>query len=167
MLWLDEHCEAAVRELLPKQEWSDKDRRTWAMGHAATLRGDLPVFRLPRVCKKTWEFAVVQDTYRVDHRIHGYIDLHCIVECDCIDGDPDSFSEHTELTVCRRQLQIGFEVKPKIESVGEVIRQIRRYQTYAGPMQFAVVSPDGRFAKLLREQGIGFVLAPGSTDSLF
>jgi hypothetical protein len=55
--------------------------------------------------------------------------------------------------------QLYIEVKTRIPSIGELIRQISMYKTYAcarGYYRFAVVSPDDRFEKILENQGIHF-----------
>lgn len=52
---------------------------------------------------------------------------------------------------------VFFEVKTKIQSLGELIRQIRFYEEYKKGKYF-VVSPESQYASLLNEQGIGFVL---------
>lgn len=55
--------------------------------------------------------------------------------------------------------EIYIEVKSKITSLGELIRQIRFYQSHKKGM-YVVVSPDGQFAEVLKSQGIGFVACP-------
>ena len=61
-----------------------------------------------------------------------------------------------------RQYHYGFEVKPSIRSIGEVVRQIRMYQEFTKGTKWLVVSPDDRFANTLEEQGIGFLKAPAA-----
>jgi hypothetical protein len=51
---------------------------------------------------------------------------------------------------------VCFEVKSKITSLGDLIRQIHLYQEYI-KAPFVVVSPDIRFANALRGQGIHFL----------
>jgi hypothetical protein len=54
-----------------------------------------------------------------------------------------------------------FEVKPHISSLGEVIRQVRMYETYVNlGDRFFVVCPDARFAQQLEAQSIGFLQCP-------
>jgi len=52
------------------------------------------------------------------------------------------------------------EVKPRINSLGEILRQIRTYQQYSG--RWAVASPDRRFEQENVEQGIMFLPIPPS-----
>lgn len=55
------------------------------------------------------------------------------------------------------QCRICVEVKSKIDSAGELIRQIRMYEQYVRHVDsFVVVSPDDRFKSALESQGILF-----------
>lgn len=52
---------------------------------------------------------------------------------------------------------IAFEIKIVIPSLGELVRQVRMYQTYLPrDTKFVVVSPDDKFASALKSQGIDF-----------
>jgi len=53
-----------------------------------------------------------------------------------------------------------FEVKPSIPSLGEVIRQVRMYQTYTAGAEWWIVSPDARFREQIEAQGIKFLVVP-------
>jgi hypothetical protein len=55
---------------------------------------------------------------------------------------------------------IYFEVKPKIKSLGETIRQVRKYQVYDRDGNYVLVSPDTRFKEILSHQGIPQVVVP-------
>jgi hypothetical protein len=55
-----------------------------------------------------------------------------------------------------------FEVKPSIPSLGEVIRQVRMYQTYTRGAKWCIVSPDARFKEQIEAQGIKFLVVPSS-----
>ena len=54
--------------------------------------------------------------------------------------------------------RVFFEIKTKIPSAGELLRQLKVYKTYLTYKQqvFVVVSPDDTFAELLKEQGFFF-----------
>jgi hypothetical protein len=60
-------------------------------------------------------------------------------------------------------IAVMIEAKPKIDSLGELIRQIRIYQ-FGGAFdrrpKWLVISPEERFAVKLREQGILFHKSP-------
>jgi hypothetical protein len=60
-----------------------------------------------------------------------------------------------------------FEAKPKIQSLGELLRQINTYKTYVADRhnsrdvcRFVVVSPDTRFRSAIEGQGIEFWESP-------
>jgi hypothetical protein len=52
------------------------------------------------------------------------------------------------------------EVKPEIRSLGEVIRQIRMYESHCPDAKFYICCPDPRFKPALESQGIGFIQSP-------
>jgi hypothetical protein len=100
-----------------------------------------------RVRTKTWEYAVTKGGpgRGTETSVIGFIDLR-------VDWETSPWREHWE-----RQSPISFEAKTYIKSCGELIRQIRLYETYLPSDRFVVVSPDLRFAELLRSQRIGFI----------
>ena len=53
---------------------------------------------------------------------------------------------------------LACEVKPVIRSVGELIRQLRQYES--SKWKVAVVSPDDRFREIIEKQGFIFIKAP-------
>jgi len=67
----------------------------------------------------------------------------------------------------KNQLGLLFEVKPKIESFGEILRQLHSYKIYyeancgnnfgTGKCKVIVVSPDKRFREDIESQGFGFI----------
>lgn len=64
--------------------------------------------------------------------------------------------------------RVMVEVKPEIPSLGELLRQIHKYQHYQAraadslnePPTWAVLSPDDRHAEVLAEQGVVFIKVP-------
>jgi len=56
--------------------------------------------------------------------------------------------------ICKYEAII--EVKPKIKSFGETLRQIRTYQEYSNAAMF-IYSPDTHFKAAFESQGIGFI----------
>jgi hypothetical protein len=83
--------------------------------------------------------------------IVGYMDMLCTVRKK---SSPDD-EEYRYLLD-----HICFEVKSKITSIGEVIRQINQYKTFLPPVRFVIVSPDDRYSDILTNQGIYFVKCP-------
>lgn len=58
------------------------------------------------------------------------------------------------------EIQVIFEVKTTIPSLGELLRQINSYWSITGRALFFVVSPDMKYIDILNEQGIGFISYP-------
>lgn len=56
--------------------------------------------------------------------------------------------------------KLNVEVKSKIASIGELLRQIQFYRTFDKKTPWCVVSPDTRYADIIRQQGIHFVECP-------
>jgi hypothetical protein len=101
---------------------------------------------------KTWEYAITkgEPLRGTGKSVIGFVDLRAVFTCSEFTCPPGSV---TLPGVC-------FEAKTYIKSCGELIRQIRLYQTYQTRDVFVVVSPDSRHAALLEDQGIGFITYP-------
>ncbi len=113
--------------------------------------------------KKTWEWPIT--TGQANNFTVGFIDMRIELrdsglhwnwpstgdgELSWAERSPEQFSGAAEIHL--------IEVKPEIRSLGEVIRQIRMYQTHVGG-KFYVCCPDTRFRDQLQSQGIGFIEA--------
>ena len=58
-------------------------------------------------------------------------------------------------------LYVYFEIKTKLPTAGELLRQIRLYQSHTEPeYAWVVVCPDDRHAAILKDQGIYFYKSP-------
>jgi hypothetical protein len=94
----------------------------------------------PSEIRKIWEFAITgKNGFMI-----GFIDMMVVIS--------KPFSQ----SFC-------FEVKSVLPSLGELIRQVRMYQTYINNSPFYIVAPDDRYAKQLEQQGIGFIKYPEGT----
>jgi hypothetical protein len=82
--------------------------------------------------------------------IVGYIDLLVRIRGEFL------FSGSEEYEECTKDILI--EVKTQIPSLGELIRQMRAYQTYQNNYitEYLVVANDDRHEKILKEQGFWF-----------
>ena len=152
-----------TRTLQERLGFSDSELKTpahdaimiWLDGEMEKIATDLfPVGESPGkkifCIKKIWEAPVMSDKYLV-----GFVDMEVIVGFEEF-----SYGE-------RKSAFLFFEVKPRIKSVGETIRQIRTYEEYVRrdgwtpeTWRFFVVSPEDAFAEVLRKQGIGFIKVP-------
>jgi hypothetical protein len=101
-------------------------------------------------CK--WEYPIVKGSAQYKS-IVGYIDMFVFID---ILGKENADGS----VIYDKSYKLAFEVKSKIGSIGEVIRQIRQYQTFIRPDSFIIVSPDDRFKDLLESQGVLFVHCP-------
>lgn len=54
---------------------------------------------------------------------------------------------------------LGIEIKPKIENIGELLRQMQTYKTYCH-YNLGVCCPDDRFKKIIESQGFLFFKYP-------
>ena len=73
--------------------------------------------------------------------------------------DPDQIVELSWQARYSKNLSFYFECKSAIPSLGEVVRQIRFYQTYLRG-HYVVVCPDARWEQPLLSQGIDFIHYP-------
>jgi hypothetical protein len=100
------------------------------------------------VREKVWEFALGDSRFTA-----GFIDLIAAI------GGPRGGCS-----------ALAFEIKTTIPSIGELVRQLRFYETkpirqiganyITGAVRFVVVSPDERWADALAGQGFGFLSYP-------
>lgn len=136
----------------------------------ALIPNDLASMPVPecvawRIARKVWEQPIVSGTkYTV-----GFVDMLVTLDSNphlYLDGlvrtqyEGDRITRPPRWKVGYRNLEaLAFEVKPTIPSLGELIRQIRFYETYE-KWRYVVVSPDTRWVKQLADQNIGFVEVP-------
>jgi hypothetical protein len=105
-----------------------------------------------------WEKPIMSRSYTV-----GFVDLFVDLVIERIElGWQD---DHWQWYPSSFHALFCFEVKTRIPSLGELVRQVRLYQTYLQNTKFIVVSPDDRFQSALEAQGIGFVLARLETET--
>jgi hypothetical protein len=156
MLWLDQWIDSNIDVIIPTfSEWASVT--TYASYGNNTrysldefnLASPLPSIAAAKVDRKTWEYPITNKNYTI-----GFIDMAVLYS---------SPSPKLYYSLTDKKFDIGtdetvayFEVKPSIPSLGEVIRQVRMYQTYANGKWF-IVSPDTRFRDQLKAQRIGFV----------
>lgn len=176
--WIEDHmAQITARYLDPN--WSDEERAQWSAHFSAPL----PEPRITWKC--AWEHPITVPT-RHGHppRIEGYIDLQAVVSRGYLYtenvevapevqpsrppvplGLPGHVSGRPAQAVARvsvgnRREFWNFEAKTRIDSIGEVIRQIKKYRVFCPDhAKFFVVSPDASNAAIFEEQGIRFIEA--------
>lgn len=111
--------------------------------------------------------------------IVGFVDVIACVTYPCLEVKNLDWNDDVMVTDLRQKPDPAlafffesktyvyyFEAKPAISSLGELLRQIRTYQTYVPPtdwnreVHFVVVSPDTRFRSAIEGQGIEFWECP-------
>lgn len=123
-----------------------------------------PAFPTPELLTATWETPVGDQRWTA-----GFVDLHAEVSlyagaglCCYMYRSSNELEEPPRWDVHRKTRVFNFEVKTTIPSLGELIRQVRFYQT-KGSSNFVVVSPDDRWIEPLTRQGIAFLTYPSGT----
>ena len=191
MLWLDKYVTDEITamiygnlpdfkwQLFGADDWSKENFSRLIRENKISITSSTPCFALT---SKVWESPILDRGFTI-----GFIDLDVsYAEC-AIDWQPvakafNSFTrEHGEGSINTfpfpyvveqtKTLNYGqqsinrryYEVKPTIPSLGEVIRQVRMYQTYTNRERHGewwIVSPDARFREPLESQGIHFLAVP-------
>ena len=155
----------AAATLAQKMGFCDTDLSTprhdeimlWLDSHIESVVKTVVDDRPGKVKRRIWEYPIL--TGRNDFTV-GFVDLMVWAEVETVSGKGELYDA---------EVVLAFEVKPKIPSLGELIRQIRHQETYLKDLHssgyrsefyMAVVSPDDRWATNLESQDIRFILAP-------
>lgn len=181
MLWLDGALTKAFAEKTfgnhPNYEWKyvDDDREPIVELFQLMKDGKVvidPSTPVQTMTSKMWEVPILDRSYTIgfadmrviyaDHRLRARTILNAMRQQDSgsqaipfhiTEGVPDfDYARKTRY----------FEVKPSIPSLGEVIRQVRMYQTYTAGAEWWIVSPDATFKEQIESQGIKFLVVPSS-----
>lgn len=154
--WLDKHGSSIVTGITASIEKKYQDSLAEyerMKTYCESWNPGPPPNRTIRIVK-TWESPVMA---RNDFMV-GFIDMKVTVQHSDVRIEGGKWIESNPICI-RSKDEYLFEIKPTIQSVGELIRQIRMYQQYQEG-DYMVVSPDDRFASILNAQGIGFLKAP-------
>ena len=84
--------------------------------------------------------------------IIGFIDLCLTSRFGCVRIDEKTGEIYWKFGY--RGPRVNIEVKPKIESFGETMRQINMYREYDRDAKYAIFTPDHRFKEAFESQGI-------------
>lgn len=161
MLALDRNMDAIVASILPPPKLhisSNVDGMPSGFDHqrkemAKAIEGFKSDAVLPepqRTVTKEWEYTI--RTGRDNVFVVGFADMLVQYYESTVEFRKDgTFSESMKY-----EGSFLFEVKPSIASIGEVMRQIRHYQTYTRSKWF-IATPDTRFRSVFEGQDIGFI----------
>lgn len=179
MLWLDKTVTEAFAQKTygnnPSYEWKclDDDREPVAMLWQLLKEGKVvidPSTPVQTITSKMWEVPILDRSYTIGFADMRVIYADCQLWAQAILGRlrdsgahalPFRITEGVPSFEYARKTRY-FEVKPSIPSLGEVIRQVRMYQTYTAGAEWWIVSPDARFKDHLESQSIKFLVVPSS-----
>lgn len=156
VFWIIDQLPGLIGEQFT-EDWSDEERSLWSSHE----QDQLPEKRIE--WDTQWEHPITVKTRELlPPRIEGYIDLRVVIRRKTI------FKDEGRCFLGSERIAVwNFEAKPKIDSLGEVLRQINRYKVFCGDRSvFYVVSPDARYADVFHQQGIRFLHAFGGQLAL-
>jgi len=110
--------------------------------------------------RKTWECPILDKNYTI-----GFCDMMVNVTRQARNADALFEGSSLSFESVYSEDRIWFEVKPKIPSLGELVRQLNMYRTYTPMERWFVVSPDTRWCEHLKAQGFGFIAYGDEVDS--
>lgn len=171
MLWLDETLARAFADKtfdkFPAHQWVSIDDQTAELT-SMLKNGKIvvsPSVQVQAIIRKVWECPIVDKTFtigfadmRLDYANCG-VSHQAAKEALAQGANPPFTIENSSPLTWLLQRRY-FEVKPSIPSLGEVIRQVRMYQTYTAGAEWWIVSPDARFREQIEAQGIKFLVVP-------
>lgn len=184
MVWLDEHIEEVVAQLVgaDKEDWTSQEvEGAFAEANAKITRTrasrylsdeqremlaqsclDIPVFKPLLVGKTRWESPITTRTPYSTYTV-GFLDMQVdacsqpAIHLRGWDYPSENLKSSPKFELYyENKWTFLFEVKSAIPSLGELVRQIKYYQTYREGT-YVVVSPDQRWQSQLEKQGIRFV----------
>lgn len=154
MLWLQGNLATVIPQVL--ERWRAPGEVEWPADQTRNLK-TIPEHPGNRISRVTWEYPII----RPGGFIVGYIDMLVEVESPFLSMGRDRKPViQWEGGTSDDPTGVLFEVKSRITSIGEVIRQIRAYETVHKSAYFCIVCPDDRFADVIRGQRIAFVKSP-------
>jgi hypothetical protein len=128
--------------------------QTWAYDNIETILKETVMANNSypfKIFNNKWEHPVVYEkgSYKL---LVGFIDLFVQIS--------GTFDIKDHYGINYRFLNIFIEIKSEIPDLGELIRQMRAYQTYVDhtetPIKYLIISPDDSHCKILNEQGFYF-----------
>jgi len=147
--WIDENAESIIHSF----HWPSIEDQLERLRDTGRYSFDIKLKDLPErppisIHAKKWELPIIKQQYKTE-TIVGFVDI-CI---ECLYPElyfTDKFWYRNEI------VKIYFEAKTEIRSLGELLRQINTYKTYATG-KYIVVCPDEKFKTIIKSQGIKFI----------
>jgi hypothetical protein len=149
-----------AKTMIEKSGFLDQDKKTpehdkiqkWTYNNVEKIIEELKFFEKNSytITQKHWEYRILTQIYKNQQQwnIVGFVDLTVFVK----------LWQNVPKT-SYKESRIHFEIKTKIPSLGELIRQLRFYQQYLPNEHhnlIVVVCPDDEYKEILNEQGFLF-----------
>jgi hypothetical protein len=155
MFWLDNAVKKHLGELIGfEDEWRLRDFYVTEKGRELRDNNKESYFNFIQLPKKPelevekciWEHPIMSGK---GSYIVGFADM----KVDFLIPTLQYKIDDNKLSIYKERSSIYFEVKSTISSLGELIRQVRMYQSYTNGKWF-VVSPDTKYSSALESQEI-------------
>lgn len=160
MVWLDQNIVELVQKIFDTSWNIDQAREQFdyfISGFNGKLPDDLIMPPLPprpltHILKKEWEYVLKNN--KGDPV--GFIDILVQAEIPHLQFSGFPKPEYWSWNVYSFPQSIGFRVMSRIDSISDLITQIKLSKVYLD-VPLYIVSSDDRFKNLLQEQNIGFI----------
>lgn len=144
---------------LQKLGFSERDKKNsnhdviqkWAYQNIEKIISETVMSKNPKPYKivaNKWEHQVMHENGNF-RMIVGFIDILVRVQGEFYFSSLKEYDYYTK--------DVFVEIKTQIPNLGELIRQMRAYQTYSDNItEYIIISPDDRHKDILEEQGFIF-----------
>jgi hypothetical protein len=151
--------EIKAKTQLEKLGFSDPDKKKskhdiiqkWVCDNVDKIISETVMAKNPHpytITETKWEHPVIYENGNYKMLV-GYIDVMVHIKGDFFYKDTDTYESSERF--------VFIEVKTEIPVLGELIRQMRAYQSYNNKRtSYMVISPDDRHIETLRQQGFWF-----------
>ena len=162
MIWLSENIYYILPNLLNyKEKWDQEninDVKEVYREHKFEIP-DIPDKSPLKIISKKWEFPVTVKNKGKTSYVVGFVDFKVKFGFDCLTLPLWQYPNEVRDwdVVSQREGDFLFEVKTKIPSCGELLRQISLYREFIRGGNFCVVSPDDQFREIIESQDISFL----------
>lgn len=151
VIWCTENMEKILHSVVEQQIVMGKMKEHW--GYMGNSREASEHCKLKRPLEIEVSDILVEKPILNGTYIVGFSDIRVNYYIKILSKTGD---DNNNATLGKMPESLIIEVKTKIPSVGELLRQIEMYQQYAPSCNFCIVSPDTKYKDFIKKQGICF-----------